>query len=423
MKATKNITLHPCFNEKARHMQARVHLPIAPKCNIQCAYCNRKYDCCNESRPGVTSTVLSPMQAVHYLKALSEKLENISVVGIAGPGDPFANPVETITTLEMLKNEFPDLIFCLSTNGLDLAPYIDKIAELGVTHVTLTINSLNVDTLAKIYTWVRYQRRVYRGKEGAAILLEQQLACIPLLKAKGITVKINTVVCPGINDGEVEALAQKVAELGADTMNCIPIFPTENTVFETLGEPSKIAMKELRANVAKYIVPMAHCARCRADAAGLLGKDSAEAMHMIGQFSTMVVNRGEGRTRVGVATQEGLLVNLHLGEAMKFYIFEQSSNGYHFVETRNAPQPGGSIDRWKTVANETLIDCQAVLVSGVGATPMKVLQENGVRVLQMNGLIDAGLDAVYLNTPLKTLCLSELKGCHEGCRGNVTSCG
>jgi len=417
----KDITLHPCFNEKAKHTQARVHLPIAPKCNIQCAYCNRKYDCVNESRPGVTSTVLSPMQAVYYLKALSAKMDNISVVGIAGPGDPFANAVETITTLEILKNEFPDIIFCLSTNGLELAPHIDKIAELGVTHVTLTINSLNVDTLAKIYSWVRYQRRVYRGKEGATILLEQQLACIPLLKAKGITVKINTVVCPGINDQEVEALAQKVAELGADTMNCIPIYPTENTRFEYMEEPSKASMKELKGQVAKHIRPMTHCARCRADAAGLLGKDSAEAMDMIGQFSTMVINRGEGRTRVGVATQEGLLVNLHLGEALKLYIFEQSRNGYHFVETRNAPPQGGGSERWKTLADKTLIDCQAVLVGGVGETPMRILQENGIKVIRMNGLIDAGLDAVYRNIPIPTLCKSEFSGCSSSCRCDSAS--
>ncbi len=51
---------HPCFNEEAKHTSARVHLPVAPKCNIQCNYCNRKFDCVNESRPGVTSSVLAP---------------------------------------------------------------------------------------------------------------------------------------------------------------------------------------------------------------------------------------------------------------------------------------------------------------------------------------------------------------------------
>ena len=58
---------HPCFNAKVKGQYGRVHLPVAPKCNIQCNYCNRKYDCVNESRPGVTSTVLSPEQALYYM--------------------------------------------------------------------------------------------------------------------------------------------------------------------------------------------------------------------------------------------------------------------------------------------------------------------------------------------------------------------
>lgn len=141
-------------------------MPVAPKCNIQCNYCNRKFDCCNESRPGVTSTILSPLQSAHYLKALTEKIPNLTVVGIAGPGDPFANPAETISTMKIAKQEFPDMIFCLSTNGLNLAPYIDEIAEIGVSHVTITINSLNPETLAKIYRWVNFEGTIYRGIEG-----------------------------------------------------------------------------------------------------------------------------------------------------------------------------------------------------------------------------------------------------------------
>jgi len=40
---------------------------------------------CKRSRPGVTSSVLAPFQAVEYLKVLSEKIDNLSVIGIAGP--------------------------------------------------------------------------------------------------------------------------------------------------------------------------------------------------------------------------------------------------------------------------------------------------------------------------------------------------
>jgi nitrogen fixation protein NifB len=419
----KDLSTHPCFSEAAKQKYARVHLPVAPKCNIQCNYCNRKYDCCNESRPGVSSTVLSPVQAVHYLKALNEKMPGISVAGIAGPGDPFANPEETMFTINLVRKEFPDMIICLSTNGLDLPPYIDGLADAGVSHVTLTVNSLNSGTLAKIYRWVRYNRRVYRGEQAGQTLLEQQLKSIELLKAKGLTVKINTVVCPGVNDGEVEEIAAKIAALGAETMNCLPLYPVENTEFASLNEPSKDMMKDVKSRIAKHITPMAHCARCRADAAGLLGHDSAEAMKMIGQFSNLVVNRGEGRSRVAVASNEGLLVNLHLGEARKLYIFEQSHNGYHFIETRNTPPEGGGVERWKEMAETTLVDCKAILVGGVGETPMRVLHDNGIKVIQMSGLIDAGLDAVYLNMPLKTLCRSEYSGCGNGCRGTGAGCG
>ena len=42
-------TRHPCFDADARHQFGRVHLPVAPACNVQCNFCDRKYDCPNES--------------------------------------------------------------------------------------------------------------------------------------------------------------------------------------------------------------------------------------------------------------------------------------------------------------------------------------------------------------------------------------
>ena len=51
---------HPCFSQEAHKRSGRIHLPVAPECNIQCGYCVRKFDCVNESRPGVASTILTP---------------------------------------------------------------------------------------------------------------------------------------------------------------------------------------------------------------------------------------------------------------------------------------------------------------------------------------------------------------------------
>ena len=55
---------HPCFSAQAHFRYGRIHLPVAPRCNIRCGYCDRRYDCANESRPGVTSEVISPEAAL-----------------------------------------------------------------------------------------------------------------------------------------------------------------------------------------------------------------------------------------------------------------------------------------------------------------------------------------------------------------------
>jgi nitrogen fixation protein NifB len=51
-KILDRIAKHPCYSEEAHHHYEPMHVAVAPACNIQCNYCNRKYDCTNESSPG-----------------------------------------------------------------------------------------------------------------------------------------------------------------------------------------------------------------------------------------------------------------------------------------------------------------------------------------------------------------------------------
>ncbi len=412
---------HPCFDENARHTHARVHLPIAPLCNIQCNYCNRQYDCVNESRPGVTSTVLKPFQAFEYFRALDDKLDNLSVVGIAGPGDPFANPEETLDTLRRIKEEYPDKIFCLSTNGLNLFPYIDSIADLGVSHVTITVNGVDSKVTAGVYKWVRFNKHIYRGEEGASILMEQQLKCIPALKARGITVKINSVLIPGINDDHIPEVARVCAGLGADLINCIPLIPTKDTPFENIEKPDTKMIFRTRIEASKYLKLMTHCARCRADAAGLLGHDLKDTHVMLKEFATRQPFDEKDRPYIAVATREGLLVNMHLGEARSFYVFRQSPKGFQFVEERAAPMVGAGDNRWLDLAG-SLSDCRAMLVSGVGENPKAIIAGCGIRIIEMTGLIDEGLDGVYNNRPIRSMAKQDAFRCGSGCRGNAQGC-
>jgi nitrogen fixation protein NifB len=413
---------HPCFNKEAKHTNARVHLPVAPKCNIQCNYCNRKFDCVNESRPGVTSSILKPFQAAEYLKELNQRIENLAVVGIAGPGDPFANPAETLDTIRKTNELFPEKIFCLSTNGLELEPYIDEIAELNVTHVTITVNAIEPEIAAKIYKWVRFDKHVYRGLEAGEIMIKQQLACIPKLKARNIIVKINSIVIPGINEDHIPAVAQKCAELGADVINCIPLIPTADTGFETLEEPDSKTLFKVRTLAAEHLPLMSHCSRCRADAAGLLGKDLSDTHVLLKEFASMHQLETEGRPYVAVATNEGLLVNQHLGEAFNLSIFRQTPNGFKFVEYRQTPSTGTGDKRWVEMA-KLLQDCRAILVSGAGENPKTILNSCKVRVIEMTGLIDDGLDGVYNNKVIRSIAKPDAFKCGSGCKGNAQGCG
>ena len=102
-----------------------------------------------------------------------------------------------------------------------------------------------------------------------------------------------------------------------------------------------------------------------------------------------------------MATLEGVLVNLHLGEAPAFQIWgPDHDGGFTFIEERPAPPPGSGPDRWWQLA-ETLHDCRAVLVSALGETPREILQESGLMPLEVNGFIDLALQAVYNGTAVE----------------------
>ena len=255
---TLKIANHPCFNDSSRHKFGRIHLPVAPKCNIQCNYCSRKFDCMNENRPGVTSKVLSPKQALYYLDQAMILSPNIAVVGIAGPGDPFANPDETMETLRLVRAKYPEMLLCLATNGLELLPYIDELALLQVSHVTITINAIDPEIGAEIYAWVRYNKKMYRGIDAAKVLIKNQLESLKKLKEAGITAKVNSIIIPGVNDSHVITVASKVAELGADILNCLPYYNTKETVFENIDEPSLEMVSEIQKATSEFLPQMKH---------------------------------------------------------------------------------------------------------------------------------------------------------------------
>jgi nitrogen fixation protein NifB len=272
----RKIAGHPCFSEQAQHKFGRMHLPVAPKCNILCKYCNRRCDCVNESRPGVTSQVLTPAEAIIKVREVIAKFPFIKVIGIAGPGEPLFND-ETLETLRLVKKEFPDLKLCLSSNGLFLPDKLDLLDELGVETITVTVNAVDPDIGKEIYSWVRYQGKYLRGLAAAELLLSRQLAGVKGAIERGIIVKVNTVLIPSINGEHLPALAKKMGELGVHVLNVIPLIPQSK--FAYLNQPSPDERKKVQDACSVFIKQMRHCRQCRADAIGLLGQDMSGVIY------------------------------------------------------------------------------------------------------------------------------------------------
>ena len=263
---------HPCFGGN-HQKNGRMHLAVAPKCNIKCGYCSRKHDCANESRPGVTSKLITPQEAIVKVREVMASPvvgPLIKVVGIAGPGDPLANE-ETFATFALVKQEFPHLMLCMSTNGLLLPESIDRLHELGLHSLTVTVNAIDPEVGSRIYRHISYHGQRCSGVEAARILIANQLAGLKRAGELGMTIKVNSVLIPGINDDQIPLIAARVKELGAFVMNIMPIIPQAELAHVT--PPSEELLTSVRKANEGIIGQFSHCKQCRADAIGLIGKD------------------------------------------------------------------------------------------------------------------------------------------------------
>ncbi|MBP2664899.1 MAG: nifB 2, partial [Firmicutes bacterium] len=367
---------HPCYSADAHHKYARMHLPVAPRCNVQCNYCNRKFDCVNESRPGVTSEVLTPALASDKFVWVKGEIEHLSVVGIAGPGDALADWPSTKETIENIRAIDQTITFCLSTNGLLLPKYVSEIVALGIRHVTVTVNTLDPTIGAEIYKFVSYQGKNYVGPKAAELLLANQLAGIEYLVKHGVLVKINIVMIKGINDRHIPAVVKKVKELGVFVTNIMPLIPAPGSAFEHFPQTSMKELNALRDVCQLDIRQMRHCQQCRADAIGLLHEDRSQEFRMCNHAPDRKTEESEPKKvyQIAVTSKHGKLVDQHFGHATQLLIFQGDGQKFQLRETRRVGQYCAGMAECdvedKASGREQIIealqDCNAVLTMRIG---------------------------------------------------------
>lgn len=267
MKSDEKIReLHPCFG--ARENKGRIHLPVCPGCNIECNFCDRKMNT-YENRPGVAAAILKPEEAVDAIDRALKLCPEITVAGIAGPGDTLATD-NALETFKLIDKKFPQLLKCMSTNGLLLKERAQEIIDVGVDSLTVTVNAVEASIQARIISGIIYHGKQYEGEKAASILIENQLAGIKKIASAGITVKVNTVLIHEINRFHIKEVARRVSEAGAKLYNIIPLIPQHK--LKDCIEPTCKEIDSVRCEAEKYIDVFRHCQRCRADAVGVPGK-------------------------------------------------------------------------------------------------------------------------------------------------------
>ena len=265
------ISKHPCYSNTGHFRYARIHLPVAKDCNVLCNYCDRRF-CVNENRPGVTDRLIHPKEVPRYLEEILSKIPaETTTLGIAGPGEPLFNE-ETFETLRIVNELYPNMFKCVATNGLLLEDRIDELVECDVTHVTITINAVNPSTASKIYSYVNYNGRIYRGMEAGEVIVLKQFSGLREVAEAGILVKVNTVYIPGINDHEIVEIAKAISDY-AYIMNITPLIPLAR--FRNIRRPSWEEIERARRASSRYVRQFYHCKQCRADAYGVPGGSNA----------------------------------------------------------------------------------------------------------------------------------------------------
>ncbi|MEO1090497.1 MAG: nitrogenase cofactor biosynthesis protein NifB [Pseudomonadota bacterium] len=436
---------HPCYSEEAHHYFARMHVAVAPACNIQCNYCNRRYDCANESRPGVVSERLTPEQAARKVLAVAAQVPQLAVLGIAGPGDSAYDWAKTKATFELVRRRLPDLKLCLSTNGLALPEHVDELAEMNVAHVTVTINMIDPQIGEKIYPWVFWRGRRRTGLEASRILHDRQMESLERLQERGMLVKVNSVLIPGINDHHLAAVNAAVKARGAFLHNIMPLIsaPEHGTVFGLEGQrgPTAAELQAVQEGCGGGARLMRHCRQCRADAVGMLGEDRGQEFTMDRvpeavdydpakreAYRTWVEDeRGDRQAAaaaaddvaeaagpaaapllVAVCTKGGGRINLHFGKAREFQIYEVDAAGVRFVGHRRADNyclgGHGDPDRLEQVI-AALEGVPVILCEKIGNRPRRALEAAGIEAVEDHALayIETAVAAVYARGADKAL--------------------
>ena len=362
-----------CGSQKRNKAETIIHLPVAPQVVARTRF--------SPPPPARNLSMMLP-EAMEYLhQAIKEKGDSVSMVAISGPGDPLATPDITINAIQHIRGSFPKLKIGLKTLGIGSDKLAATLAQAGVDYVEMQVDGVRTEILEKIYAWIRPGLKTLKISDAVSLLLQEQRNGIPALKFHNIPVTILTTLYPGYNIDHVSKIAVEVMELGSNSISLIPYQP-EPGVEVDLESPGAELIQETVEKAGKHLP--------------VVEPILLQPMQGVTPEAPLHPQPTKERPNVAVVSSNGIEIDLHLGQAIRFVIYgPRGDDGLAcLLETRNAPEPGAGTNRWQEVA-ATLKDCFILLVASAGETPRRVLAESGLKVSISEDNIEGTVDVLY----------------------------
>ncbi len=71
---------------------------------------------------------------------------------------------------------------------------------------------------------------------------------------------------------------------------------------------------------------------------------------------------------------------------------------------------------------ETIGDCRALLVNGIGHNPREVISKKGIDILELDGMIDEAVEAVFEGYSMNYMIKRDVDACNRPCDGAGMGC-
>lgn len=258
--------MNSCFENSDHCGTKRIHLPVADQCYANCYYCqfrnNRNLS--EQAMPGHSRWIpYGPQKIKEYLDVRMKLLPDCEVLGVSGPGDILSSRSQLAILIDLVcSTTYSHIPSCICTNGWDFQsakPLLEQWKTLS--YVTVTINSLNPATCAKIYCHPEVQPSFYEEK------IKSQLSMICWAAKKGILIKINTV----LSDYNIEEVVPMWSQL--QQVAPIHIFNLLKMDGQAMTMEQKVHFSYAYDNIMKQaaekqIPTKQNCKHCRADSYG-----------------------------------------------------------------------------------------------------------------------------------------------------------